>query len=238
MISDNKGLQKRLGIDARVAQDWASSQLVKHRNNREALGAVEGMYANKISGTTQGIMGLRQQNAQLATQKVKKRAWWEGAVEGGLQGASMVASLYAGGALGGAKETAEIATKATKAAKVGSGLLAKTAFDYTKDRLLRREPYNPMTALGSTTYPENNPADSNILSTNDGRNRFGLNVNLNNDGNIGFDWVKKLDTNKVFNYAKDRIVGHEPYDPMTALGSTTYLRNNPKAFGYTMLRSF
>ena len=160
MISDNKGLQKRLGIDARVAQDWASSQLVKHRNNREALGAVEGMYANKISGTTQGIMGLRQQNAQLATQKVKKKAWWEGAVEGGLQGAGMVASLYAGGVLGGAKETAEVATEATKAAKVGGGLLAKTFFDYTKDTLSERhKPYNPMTALGSTTYPENKSYD-------------------------------------------------------------------------------
>lgn len=173
MISDNKGLQKRLGIDARVAQDWASSQLVKHRRNREALGAVENMYANKISGTTQGILGLRQQNAQLRTQKVKKKAWWEGAVEGGLQGAGMVASLYGGGVLGGAEE----------ATKVGGGSLVKTPFDYVKDKLVGhkpnanirndgnigfdwakttsdyakgklavRKPYDPMTALGSTTY--------------------------------------------------------------------------------------
>lgn len=189
MISDNIGLQKRLGIDARVAQDWASSQLVKHRNNREALGAVEGMYANKISGTTQGIMGLRQQNAQLATQKVKKKAWWEGAVEGGLQGAGMVASLYATGALGGAKED-------TTDAKVGGGLLAKTFYDYAKDGLLKQKPYDPMTALGSTTYPKDNPADSNILSTN--------------DGNIGFGWAKRLNTNKASDYAKLKYLG-DPY---------------------------
>lgn len=194
MISDNKGLQKRLGIDARVAQDWASSQLVKHRKNREALGAIEGMYANKISGTTQGIMGLRQQNAQLETQKVKKKAWWEGAVEGGLQGAGMVASLYAGGALGGAKETAEVATKATKAAKIGGVLLANTTFDYYTNKLLehKREPYDPMTALGSTTYPENNPANTNPVSR------------YSKDRDKPYDPMTAL--------------GYKPYNPMRALG--------------------
>lgn len=212
MISDNKGLQKRLGIDARVAQDWASSQLVKHRNNREALGAVEGMYANKISGTTQGIMGLRQQSAQLATQKVKKRAWWEGAAEGGLQGAGMVASLYAGGVLGGEKEDTTD-TKATKAAKVGGGLLANTTFGYYTNKLLerKREPYDAMTALGSITYPKNN--------------------NLNNEGNIGFNSANNLNTNPVSIYSKYR---DKPYDPMTALGYKPY--NPMRALGVSNVR--
>lgn len=68
-IQTNKQQAGRLGVDARASQDWASNQLMKHRKNPNAIGAVENMYANKISSAVQGITQLRGQNAQLKMSK-------------------------------------------------------------------------------------------------------------------------------------------------------------------------
>ena len=70
-IQTNKQQSERLGIDARASQDWASNQLMKHRKNPNAIGAVENMYANKISSAVNGITQLRDQNAQLRMSKGK-----------------------------------------------------------------------------------------------------------------------------------------------------------------------
>lgn len=70
-IQTNKQQAGRLSIDARASQDWAANQLMKHRKNPNAIGAVENMYANKISSTIQGISKLRGQNAQLRMSKGK-----------------------------------------------------------------------------------------------------------------------------------------------------------------------
>lgn len=71
MIKANKQQEGRMAIDARASQDWAANQLMKHRKNPNAIGAVENMYANKISSTIQGISKLREQNAQLKMSKGK-----------------------------------------------------------------------------------------------------------------------------------------------------------------------
>lgn len=68
-IKANKQQEGRMAIDARASQDWAANQLRKHRNNPNAIHAVENMYANKISSTVDGITKLRGQNAQLRMSK-------------------------------------------------------------------------------------------------------------------------------------------------------------------------
>ena len=90
---------------------------------------------------------------------------------------------------------------------------SNTTFDYYTNKLLerKRESYDPMTALGSITYPKNN--------------------NLNNEGNIGFNSANNLNTNPVSIYSKDR---DKPYDPMTALGYKPY--NPMRALGVFNVR--
>ncbi|MFA7142562.1 MAG: hypothetical protein WC175_01075 [Candidatus Dojkabacteria bacterium] len=68
-IKANKQQEGRIAIDARASQDWAANQLMKHRNNPNAIHAVENMYANKISSAVDGITKLRGQNAQLRMSK-------------------------------------------------------------------------------------------------------------------------------------------------------------------------